>query len=465
MLPISDALQDRFEAFLASNRLVQRGDSVLLAVSGGVDSMVMLHLFAGIQLRWNLTLTVAHINHQLRGDESEADEAFVRNVAREKGLPFFATRVDVLSYAKDHHLGKQEAARRLRYSTLENLRRQTNAHSLATAHHANDNAETVFMNALRGAGIRGLSGIPVRRSDMAVIRPLLFAYRSEIESYASSHAIPFRSDSTNDSLEYRRNRVRKAIIPELQRSGFPDIVLSLNRLAETMRSLATRIGEEVNSLLPRIRQHDADGRTRISLAGLTSLDPTLRDEVLLAILRELQIEPTAHRVKALHDLIHHAPGHRIDLAKSVSAHRDREWLVIGEPILRQHFEAEVTVGREYEFPGFRFAVLKQSTLPSMYQNDHTHEYIDADLTGSRLMLRTWKDGDWFVPLGMQARKKISDFLTDRKVSFVDRQRVPVLESDGTIVWVCGLRLDDRFKVRPSTKRVFQLLYQPIPPQA
>jgi tRNA(Ile)-lysidine synthase len=459
MLP---PLSDRFEAFLESNQLLQRGESVLLAVSGGADSMVMLHLFADIRQRWDLSLAVAHVNHQLRGEESDADESFVRDAARDLEIPVFVTRLDVPAYAKERRIGKQEAARRLRYQALEAFRKQSGATVIATAHHADDNAETVLLNAIRGAGIRGLAGIPIRRIDIAVIRPLLFAYRSEIESFAAGHGISYRNDSTNTTLEYRRNHLRNSVIPEIQRSGFPDIVLSLNRLAETMRSVSAKIAAEVEAIMPNIRRQDNDGRTLLSLAGIARLDPTLRDEVFLALLREFHVEPTAHRVRAIDDLRSHPPGHRLDVGKGISAYRDREWLVFGQPISRDRFEARVALGREYHFPGFRFEMQERSSPPPSYQHDQFHEFVDADTLGSALMLRTWKEGDWFVPLGMRSRKKISDFLTDRKLPFVDRQHVPVLETEGSIVWVCGLRLDDRFKLRPSTRRVVQLLYQPTP---
>ena len=450
-------LPERLAEFIRKEELLLHGDSLMLAVSGGVDSMVMLDLFARLAPEWNFQLTVVHVNHQLRGAESDSDEEFVRQTAARHGIPFVCRRFDTARFAKESHLSKQEAARRLRYQYFSELHEVSDGAKILTAHQANDNAETVLLNALRGAGVRGLSGIPVRR-ELYIVRPLLFAYRSEIEAYAREHEVAFREDSSNQSLEYRRNLLRTMVFPQLQQGGFPDVIQSLNRLSHTMRLMAERIEREVNEILPTITGSDPFAMLRLDVEGLLQVRVDLRDEVILAILRRLQIEPTADRVKRILGLCSRPSGKHIELNRNLAVYKDRGYILFAQTIEQQPFEVPVRPNETYSFPHFQLELRTSSSVPSAFPNDRHHEFIDADMLGTNLVLRNWRKGDWFVPLGMQSKKKLSDFFTDRKLSPMEKSTTPVLESNGLIVWVCGQRLDDRFKVRSTTRSVMELIY-------
>ena len=457
-----NTLETRFSTFVRSADLVHPRDCVLLAVSGGVDSMVMLHLFEAFRQPWKLELHVAHLNHQLRGDESLQDEEFVRRTAEELGLPCHTERADILEHAHRRRISKQEAAREVRYQFLEEVRSSIGAASVATAHQADDNAETVLLNALRGTGIRGLAGIPVRRDSGRIIRPLLFARRAEIEAYADAHAIPYRTDSSNESTEYTRNYLRKAIIPLLSEIH-PDVVESLNRISRSMRQLDERIGNELEDRWPSLCSSDDKGRTTLRVSRILSEPAYLQEEIALRLLRSLDIEAHASVVQRILGLCTQPSGRSLQLSGTLTVYRDRDRLVVVPSMPPQAFSQRVDLGVTYTFPTFEFSVSGPLAPPSRLNSARTTEFADADRLRGRLFLRTWRDGDWFIPLGMRKKKKLSDYFTDEKVPLFEKPTIPILESEGAIVWVCGKRLDDRFKVTDRTRSVVKLEYHSTAP--
>lgn len=452
----ASSLQDRFEKFLERHELVTRGTGTLVAVSGGVDSMVLLDLFRRIAPSWKLSLSIVHVNHGLRGRESDDDEAFVRTTAASASLPFFSTRLDIARYQETHGVSKQEAGRALRYQFFETVRRETGAACVATAHHADDNAETVLMNALRGAGVRGLSGIPIRR-EPAVIRPLLFAFRSEIEAHGRTYGIPYREDSSNTSRAYTRNHLRLDVLPTLSSDLNTDAARSLNRLSATMRSLASLIASEAERIAPSVVRSTSDG-VSIAVDGLRSQPRFLQEELMLSVLRGLAVEPTQHKVEAMLALCDQPTGRSLDLSGTFALLRNRDTLVTFRRDVRE-FRRTIEVGPRYDFPGFRFSVRPLPSVPSRFDHPPGMEFADADRLGEHLVLRSWTDGDWFIPLGMDHRKKLSDFFVNARVSRPEKRSIPILESDGAIVWVCGLRLDHRFRISSSTRHAVQLTYE------
>lgn len=422
--------------------------------------MVMLDVFSRMESAWELSLSVGHVNHQLRGEDSQKDEEFVRAAAMALGLQFLSVRVNVQEYQSEHRLSKQEAARALRYVFFERARIETQSDGVATAHHADDNAETVLMNALRGAGVRGLSGIPIRRDPGFIIRPLLFAYRNEIEEYAVSRNLHHREDSSNASLHYTRNLLRHTLMPYLNVELHTNAARSLNRVSELMRSLGEKLSLEttkVSSDIISVR----DGLTAFSIPALHRQPLVLQEEVLLGVLRDHGIEPTTQKVQACLDLCNQPTGRSLDLSADWCVLHDRNELLVHRRVAVERFAREIEVGREYEFGAFRFAAQPLDRIPDRLEHRAGTEIVDADTLG-HLVLRTWRDGDWFVPLGMTGRKKVSDYFVNSKIPKTEKHATPILESDGAIVWVCGHRLDQRFSISKSTKRALELRFQRHP---
>jgi len=445
-------LSSRFREFSRTHELFGKKEKIVVAVSGGVDSMVLLDLFARER---GLTLIAGHFNHGLRGEESDADEAFAADRARAYGIPFHGGRGDTSGEAKRRGVGIQEAARDLRYDFLLRLREDTGARRIATAHHADDNAETILLHLFRGAGIQGMSGIPVERDG--VIRPLLFARREEIEEYARNENIPFRTDSSNAKDGYTRNAVRHHVLPLLKELVSPSVVENINRSGDNFRAAAAYLKEETARVLGScITGRNPEG-LKLSIPVLMTEPLILRQHAILTALEEVSgVHPGSDRIEAVLGLLENEPGSIVTVPGETEALRDRGELVIRRGGGIKAFSIAVDTGREYVVAGFRFAAeIVSSRGPSGGRNT---EYADAERTGTRgLTLRSWREGDSFTPLGMSGRKKISDLFVDEKIPLHEKHRIPILlTAGGEVIWVCGMRLDDRFKITPATRRVLKL---------
>ncbi|MCX6121816.1 MAG: tRNA lysidine(34) synthetase TilS [Ignavibacteriales bacterium] len=453
------SLEVKLEKYNQRHRLIAPVQSVLLAVSGGVDSMVMLHLFSRVRERLKLKLSVIHVNHQLRGEESMGDEKFVMEMSNFYHIPFSCERIDVMSYAHELGLSKQLAARCLRYECFERIRVQAGTDTVATAHHADDNAETVLLNIMRGTGIHGLAGIPPKRETGCIIRPLLFATRKEIETYAVEQGITYRNDSSNRSLAYRRNELRHNILPILQKSH-PKIVKTLNQIAGTMLDVNEKMRRIVDETMRALIQKDPQGRLTLHVEKLKLEPDFLWDEIFVEVLHRLGIEPTEKKVSALHRLCTQPTGRSVELGSRFASYHDREYVVFKITDDEQLKSRKVEFGKSYDYKNCLISISTPERVPSAFAGTHEVEYIDAERLGQQLVLRTWQSGDWFIPLGMKTKKKLSDFFTDQKVPRYQKSSIPVLESDGTIVWICGKRLDDRFKLTDRTHTAIRLTCQP-----
>jgi tRNA(Ile)-lysidine synthase len=454
-----NSLELRLEKYIQRQRLLSKGQHVLLAVSGGVDSIVMLQLFQRLSKWMNLKLSVIHVNHQLRGRESEEDENFVVEKCKKDRITYFIERVNVITFAHKNKLTKQHAARQLRYECFERIRKKIDAQVVATAHHADDNIETVLLNVIRGTGIHGLAGIPVKRDQGHIIRPLLFARRKEIEKYANEFGICFRNDSSNNSTAYRRNFLRHKLLPALHSKSMniDKIYLSISRI---MSDVSIRIKKMLDERIPTLFQQESGNLWKLNLERLSIEPEFLRNEIFVELFHRIQIEPTEKRIQSLSRLSTLPSGRSISLSGDLVAFRDRGLLIFRRTDSKQHISTRIEYGKSYHFFGQQVFISKPESVPIATGNLPNEEYIDAERLGSRLLLRSWQTGDWFIPLGMNSKKKVSDYFTDQKIPRYLKPSIPILESDGKIVWICGKRLDDRFKLTKHTRTAIRLTYQP-----
>jgi tRNA(Ile)-lysidine synthase len=420
--------------------------------------MVLLHICLRLREQFDVQIALVHVNHQLRGEESIGDERLVKEMAAFYGIPLYCERVDVVSYADEHGLSKQVAARQLRYECFEKVRQQVSAHVVATAHHADDNAETVLLHIMRGTGIHGLAGIPLKREAGCIIRPLLFATRKEIEVYALKHDIQYRNDSSNASLKYRRNLLRHIILPTL-RERVPHIVETLNAIADTMRDVSEKIHIIVDEALHSLFHKDSLDCLLLEVKKLEMEPDFLRDEIFLELLHRMQVEPNEKKVEALKRLCTLPTGRIVELSGELSAYRDREHIVFRRMNDEISSTRQVEFGGSYKYGGCRISISNPEPVPAVFIDTGEVEYIDAERLGQELVLRPWHAGDWFIPLGMKTKKKLSDFFTDQKIPRFQKTSIPILESDGAIVWICGKRLDNRFKLTEHTRTAIRLTYQ------
>jgi tRNA(Ile)-lysidine synthase len=354
--------------------------------------------------------------------------------------------------------GIQERARAERYRFFDRLRSSAPGTRIATAHHRDDNAETVLFNFLRGSGVHGLSGIPVAHADGSVIRPLLFAARAEIARYAVAAGVTWRDDATNAASKYTRNALRHSVIPAIESTVNPGLRETLARTAAIFAGLESYLDAEVARVMPGLAS-EGDG-LRIDVTKLSALPGFLRDSVLLAAAKRFSPSGIGFvHVRILLRLLDARPGSSCMLPMRLHASKERGFLVLRDgPPKGEPFDFPVSEGESYDFGRFSFSSgTPDEVTPGA---SRLEEFVDADRLGEHLRLRNWVEGDWFVPFGMEERKKLSDFFIDNKLPVAEKRRIPILVSGDEIVWICGERLDNRFRLTPATRRVLALRYAP-----
>ena len=431
---------DEFKKFIFENNIVKPGDRILLAVSGGIDSMVMAHLFH----QQDYNIGIAHCNFSLRGSESDKDEELVRQFASDRDIPFYITRFETKSFAKKNRLSVQMAARDLRYNWFEEIRIKNGYDSVAIAHNLNDNIETLLINLTRGTGLTGMAGMkPVYNR---IVRPLLFATRQDILEYRNQHKIIFREDRSNADTVYTRNKIRHLVIPVLKEIN-PSIEITLNETAERFSGF----NEIVSEYISQLKNSISEEKDQFITFNISQLKTFLHNK---AVLFEL-FKPYSITNALLTDLmkvIEGKTGGQIITETHRIIKNRKEIIVSGEEI-RKDILFKIKNEQEFcIFPGISSARNVRITDTFEIPSDPHIACIDSQKVIFPVTIRKWKAGDFFYPLGMKQKKKLSDYFIDNKYSIFDKENIFILESDGKIVWIIGDRIDDRFKITSSTKK-------------
>ncbi len=440
-------LLEEFEKYVAQNELFGHDDKILLTVSGGVDSMVMMSLFAASGYRFG----VAHCNFQLRGQESDEDEALVAEQARRYGVELFNRRFDTQGEMERTGESMEMAARRLRYTWFRSLCDEHGYNVIAIAHHINDSIETFFINMLRGTGLRGLTGISVQAGR--IVRPLMFATRKDILDYATAHRIPYREDSSNRSTKYLRNKVRLGIVPMLREIN-PQFTTVMRRNISRLTDAQTFIDRSVE-LIRRDAMTEQGGLYTLHVDRIDASLPL--GYVVYEILNSM-FGFKGDTVDALcHALQQNNTGRRF-YSREWVATIDRGRIVIGRIADEDTCMTQVEQGVLRSYCGssvLHYEYCDIDMIDSVTTPDNV-ALVDADKLRFPLTLRRWQQGDWFVPFGMSGRKKVSDFLINAKVSMAEKSRQFVLLSGDDVVWVVGRRADDRFRLTRQTENVLKI---------
>ncbi len=461
-------LLQRTEQNIQNRRLLQRGQAVLAAVSGGLDSMALLHALHQLSSRHRWRLTVAHFNHQLRGRSSDADEKLVRQTAAAMGLPFVAGRADVGEFAQKTKLSVEMAARKVRHDFFARAAKERKIRVIALAHHADDQVELFFLRVLRGAGGEGLAGMKWRSpspvdSKITLVRPLLDATRAELRGFARENKIRFREDATNTSLDLPRNRVRNELLPLLRRRYQPALSKTVFRLMEIVGAESDLIGEAARQWLVSHKFGRAD--LLVGLDARQRVPTRLIFETLPVAIqrRALQMQLSEAGVTADFELIEslrQSANVPVSLGPQLFVLRDKAGAVSLRPARSSVFKANETAvelaGRAGDviFDGIRvywlFDTVNTFKRPAARP---ACESFDADKVGGRITLRHWRPGDRFQPIGLKSPVKLQDLFTNRKIPRVRRRELMVaVAENGEIFWVEGLRISENFKLTPRTRR-------------
>ncbi len=430
--------------YIRDNHLFNQGDTILIGVSGGIDSVVLLDLLD----KAGFSVSIAHCNFSLRGAESDADEQLVGDLAKKYDVQLFKTSFDTVGYARENKISIEMAARDLRYQWFETIRSNHHYKCIAVAHHRDDQIETFFLNLARGTGLTGLTGMdPIYGK---IVRPLLFASRMQIEQYRLENHLDFREDASNLSLDYQRNKIRHTLLPVMEtlnpsfREGLIRTMSYLNDISEICDSAISQAWERV--ALRKGTEY------LISIPELKLLEPLptylfeflksfgFNSMVVGDIASSLDRMSGKQFISPTHRLVHDRES--LILSPLCKVGRDHFYLEEGrgEMILPLHLKIGITEKMDrFKIPDSRFVAC-----------------IDLDKIQFPLLIRKWQHGDYFKPLGMQGFKKISDFFIDSKLSLTDKENVWIVANGEQVVWIIGHRLDDRYKITPLTQNILKL---------
>ena len=464
---IASTVTETVRRYIRAHEMLLGGESILLAVSGGVDSMAMLELLSRIGGPLGSNIGVAHFDHGLRPKGGE-DADFVREVARRIRLKVFVGAADIRKIVEEGGGSVEEVARRERYAFLERIARRHNYDVVMTGHTADDNAETLLMNLIRGTGVTGLAGIPATRrlgGNIILARPLLGLSRADVEAFAGDIRLEWREDETNASNEFTRNRVRQELMPVLKKFN-PSILDVLNTTAGLMRDVDRYLSGVVDSSIEATMNGETKPgeRAAVNAVRLRHLHPAVRGEVVQRIISDtFSIPPVSSRtIERVLDLMWKDTGARASLGGRHEALRDRENIVFyRRPIVIRDIDREFVPGEEIEAGEMLLSTSFIEGKPD-FTSDSAVEFINAENISGRLVIRSWREGDAFQPIGMKGQeKKLSDFLIDRKVPLDRKGEVLVIADGDAIIWVCGMRLDERYRVEKDTGRILRMEYRPL----
>lgn len=448
--------------------MINRGDKILAAVSGGADSVCMLHILNRLKDDLGFMLGCAHINHGLRGEAADNDELFVKDLCKSLNIPFFSKKVDVADIAREEKLTVEEAGRRVRYSFFDELKTQKGFNKIATAHNKNDNAETVIMRIIRGTGVDGLSGIPHIRED-GVIRPILDVTRSEIEEYCKENSLDFCTDATNTDNEYTRNKIRNQLIPYIEKEFNPNLTEALVRLAENAEEdslflkgyterLYSRLGAPLPAKLPNALHIESVKLLERSIAS--RIIRMAADKSIKGVcLEKCHIDDIFY-------IMNKSTGASLDLPQGLKAEVNYGWLTFTAPqdlatlsFQDDGFFMEVSVGETVFLESINKNIYIREEDAKHYKCKLNEIAADLDKIGNQpLFLRSRRDGDRIVWFPDGRTKKIKNIFIDQKILKSDRDKIPLLATGSEIIAIAGSRVSEKYKLTNESERALVIEY-------
>ena len=438
-------LLQQFQEFITQKKLINTSDKLLLAVSGGVDSMTLLHLC----LRARYDFSVAHVNFKLRGADADADEALVISICKAYQIECFSTQVETQDYANQHKLSIQMAARELRYNYFNTLIKQHHFTKLVTAHHANDHIETFFINLLRSSGIQGLTGIPVQNEN--IIRPLLFATKQQIETYVQTHQIKFNTDSSNLKDDYLRNYLRHHVIPTINKAN-------TNANTQILNSIQ-HLNDDA-SLLQELHQKTFEQLITKHEHGISINKSKLNTYNNAAHLLFWHLKNFGFNNAQVQDMLSNDDSGRIFYSNTHQILQNRDELILSAIANNEPTAAIIieSIQQKIETPvSLKMQLLDLNSVN--YKSAQFNEiYVDAAKIQFPLTLRKWQTGDQIQPLGMKHQKKVSDILIDNKVDNLTKANSYVLcNANNEIIWLIKQRVSENFKIGNNCKNILHII--------
>ena len=436
---------EKFIQYFKERKQWNTNNHFIAAVSGGIDSVVLCTLCK----QAGLNFSIAHCNFQLRGEESERDEQFVRSLAAQYNVGVNVIRFDTATYAEEHKLSIQEAARKLRYSWFLDLRAEKKAAYTLIAHHAHDNIETLLMNFFRGTGLQGLTAMPEwNLTQTYILRPLIGFRRREIEQFARDNNLKWVEDSSNNSLKYTRNYFRNELIPAL-RSIYPSVEENLLDNIDRFKKINAFYQNAIFEAKEKLLTHNKS-EVKIPVKKLLEFQHT---SLIYEIIKDYGFGEK--QVEEVIKLCHADSGKYIQ-NDEYQIIKHRNWLIIAPVFVRTDTIAIDKEQKQVRFSGGLLELKSSSVKKVQLDKSPNIAQLDANHIEFPLLLRKWEQGDYFYPLGMPKQKKLARFFIDQKLAKHEKENIWVIESAGRIIWVVGHRIDDRFKLTPNTKEILKI---------
>jgi tRNA(Ile)-lysidine synthase len=452
---------DNILVTIKKNNMIKSGDTVIIGVSGGADSLCLLHVLNTLKKELKIKLFAAHLNHQFRGVEADMDAEFVEKTCIEWDIPHIIRTFDVSSYAKEQGLSSEEAGREIRYKLFDEVKEAINGNKVAVAQNSNDNVETILMRLIRGTGLEGLKGIDAVRDD--IIRPLLDQDRQSIEKYCKQNNLEPRIDKTNLQPIYLRNKIRLELIPYLKQRFNPSINDAIIRLGQVVREENNYLEQQTMELLNSMGDIK-ENSIAINTERLKQLHPAMQKRLLRKAVESIVSSLNGFEYKhfqGIIELFDKSTGAAIELPKDLKAYISYENLIISKKI--ENTDKKCYYKLKYDYDNFidelnemlRVKLMNIKELSSVPKSFNT-VYIDSDKIKNELVVRTREQGDIFSPIGMRGSKKLKDYFIDKKIPREKRDQVMLLADGDEIVWILGSIISEKYKITSDTQNVIVL---------
>ncbi|MGE5436655.1 MAG: tRNA lysidine(34) synthetase TilS [Syntrophothermus sp.] len=446
-------IEQKVIRFISDEYLVEQGDKILIALSGGPDSVFLVHFFNKYKKKYSIEIKAFHLNHQIRGIEADEDEAFCRGLCKSLNVELFTSNKDVKEYAKKNKLSLEEAGRILRYEELFNIVSKYNLTKIVTGHNKSDNLETVLLNIIKGTGKAGLTGIPVKRDK--IIRPIICLKKEEIINYLEENSILFRVDSSNKNNDFNRNYLRNNLIPSIKENLNPDIEKAVLNFSNYIKSISTLIDKKINSSI-NSSVKKIDDKVKIFINKIDLEDELINDFFKEVLEKNFKKEVVSDDLIKLRTLLYSTTGNEEQLSGKLTAIKERDYILIYHKQEEKEFKSiKLKVNEEKEINGESLIIEEVKEKPVNFIGGKI-EFIASDDLDEEFEVRKWKEGDKFSPIGLKGVKKVSDFLNDIKIDNHIKSDIKVLVNRERIVWVIGYRIDNKFKLTSNTERIYKL---------
>lgn len=439
---------EEIRKYVEENKLIQNSDSILVALSGGPDSVALLYILLELKKYYDIKIGAAHINHSLRGENSDGDEKFVEDLCKELGVEVYTKKVDIKACANKDNIGEEEAGRKIRYAFFEEKAKEGGYNKIATAHNLNDNIETFLFRLMRGTGLEGLGGIPLKREN--IIRPILTQKKSKILKYLEERKIAYRIDESNNETDYTRNKIRLKLIPYIEKEFNGNFVDCLYPLMEEI--------DGINAHIKTVVEKELEEEV-LYIKRLLAYEPVLRKKIFKSFMERYPVEVNRRKVEAVEEILYGEGYKEVDLGQGYIFVKEYDKMYVKKEKNEIYDKNKIAleINGKIMYNGY---VIESKLVENIPRKKGSY-YFDYDKMNKNIFVRTREEGDRFIPFGMKKSKKLKNFFIDEKIERSKRDIIPIVVSGEDIILVGNLRSADLYRVDKNTKKILLLKVEEV----